>query len=202
MITVVFLHSSWSKSSAQRRPSNKSINISLDVCTTAKIMLLWLQCREVRDPRLAATARLFSESCCGCKEEKNMHRILRQSANRGSRALNQTWEPHKLKLVWGIYIYIYIYDPSARPQTKELFEILWNYQGESLEAIWCCLQSANATAGSISAVMMMMMTKAIAKMMALTLKPASASRSCPDTGGVMSRLNWNQMDPSRTITNL
>ena len=94
-----------------------------------------------------------------------------------------------------------IYDPSTRPQTKELFEILWNYQGESLEAIWCCLQSANAIAGSISAVMMMM-TKAMAKMIVLTLKPASSSRSCPDTVGVMSGLNWHQMDPCRTITNL
>ena len=129
MITVVFLHSSCSKSSAQRCPSNESINISLDVCTTAKIMLLWLQCREVRDPRLAATARLFSESCCGCREEKNRRRILERSARQGEPALNQTWEPHKLKLVWGIYIYY----PSARPQTNEIFQTCWNYQGDHWE---------------------------------------------------------------------
>ena len=82
MIIIVFLHSSCSKSNAQRRPSNKSINISLDVWTNARIMLLWLQCREQGDPRLAATARLFSESCCGCREEKNHCRILRRSAPR------------------------------------------------------------------------------------------------------------------------
>ena len=69
-----------------------------------------------------------------------------------------------------------------------------------LGAIESYLQSANVIAGSISAAMKMM--KPIAKTMVLTMKPASAWRTCSDTVGVMSGLNWHQMDPCRTITNL
>ena len=68
--SAVFLHSSCSKSWATRGPMRKSINISLDMCTTAKIMLLWLQWREVGDPCSAATAHLVWQSCCGCKDNK------------------------------------------------------------------------------------------------------------------------------------
>ena len=69
-----------------------------------------------------------------------------------------------------------------------------------LGAIESYLQSANVIAGLISPAMKMM--KPIAKTVVLTMKPASAWRTCSDTVGVMSGLNWHQMDPCRTIKNL